>query len=405
MSSTPSPDPSPAPLMRRLAPVLGLTALALAILYVVSIELEIRAAGPEVGSIHVDFGAFWGAARLAIEGDWIAPFDFTRLDAARALADDAPRGVMYWSYPPMFHLVIAPLGALPFTAALVVWTLASFAAYAAAMRGPARAFEGAYVYMLAAPGVLVCLALGQNTVLFAACFVGAIEALRSRREVLAGVLIGLVVMKPQLGVLTPFMLAAGGHWRAIFSAGATVTAFVGLTLVWPGIGVAYWETFFAMLSDVSGFTSQALFHAERVVTWIHILALAGLSPEAAAAVQVVLMAAAVAAVAWVWTRDVPLDLKAAAFFSGIVLATPYAHQYELMFAVPAALYLARAGAVRDRRGRVLVAVLWLSHAIGLALLAGPGFLFGAPLMTLALGVTVAMARRTGAHRAGARDAS
>jgi hypothetical protein len=49
-----------------------------------------------------------------------------------------------------------------------------------------------------------------------------IFAFLDRRPLLAGLLVGLLTIKPQLGVLIPVLLIASGRWR-VFTV-ATVTA-------------------------------------------------------------------------------------------------------------------------------------------------------------------------------------
>ena len=64
---------------------------------------------------------------------------------------------------------------------------------------------------------------------------GGVLMLR-RNEIAAGILFGLLVYKPQFGILLPFVLAAGGYWRAFVSAAATVIATIGLSIAiwgWP----------------------------------------------------------------------------------------------------------------------------------------------------------------------------
>jgi uncharacterized membrane protein len=67
------------------------------------------------------------------------------------------------------------------------------------------------VLLLAAfPGTFMCVLHGQNSMLSAAIIAGAVLCLDTR-PLLAGVLIGLLAYKPQLGLLFPLALAATGQ--------------------------------------------------------------------------------------------------------------------------------------------------------------------------------------------------
>ena len=52
------------------------------------------------------------------------------------------------------------------------------------------------------------------------------------RPIRAGVAIGLLAIKPQLGLLLPLALAAACRWRTMVWASATVAALIGASLVW-----------------------------------------------------------------------------------------------------------------------------------------------------------------------------
>src|SRR5258706_16321345 len=73
--------------------------------------------------------------------------------------------------------------------------------------------RGALLLALAAPAVFVNAVRGQNGTWTAALCGGGLSLLE-RRPLLAGGLLGLLIYKPQLGLLIPVALLAGRHWRA-----------------------------------------------------------------------------------------------------------------------------------------------------------------------------------------------
>jgi alpha-1,2-mannosyltransferase len=118
---------------------------------------------------------------------------------------------------------------------LAIWLAASFAAYLAAIRA---ILPGKETLPIAAafPAVFVNIGHGQNGFLTAALLGGALQLL-DRRPWLAGMLIGLLTYKPQFGVLIPIALLAGGRWRSIGAAVATVAALLALSFATLGGGV------------------------------------------------------------------------------------------------------------------------------------------------------------------------
>ncbi len=68
-----------------------------------------------------------------------------------------------------------------------------------------------------------CLALGQLDGVLACCvFVGLPQA--AVRPALAGLLLGVEVLKPQTGLIAPIALLAAGRWRALVAGAVTVLA-------------------------------------------------------------------------------------------------------------------------------------------------------------------------------------
>ena len=65
----------------------------------------------------------------------------------------------------------------------------------------------------------------------------------SFREWLAGLVIGLLTIKPQLGVLIPLALIAGRYWRAI--AGAVLSSALLAALAYALFGIETWRAFLA----------------------------------------------------------------------------------------------------------------------------------------------------------------
>ena len=74
---------------------------------------------------------------------------------------------------------------------------------------------------LAFPSVLINVGHGQNGFLTAALLGGALVVL-DRRPLVAGILLGLLVYKPQYGLMLPIVLAVSGRWRCFAAAAATV---------------------------------------------------------------------------------------------------------------------------------------------------------------------------------------
>ena len=75
---------------------------------------------------------------------------------------------------------------------------------------------------------------GQNSVLTAGLAALALHLL-GKRPVVAGVVIGLLAIKPQLAVVFPFVLIAARAWRTFAAAALSATLFAaaGIALTGP----------------------------------------------------------------------------------------------------------------------------------------------------------------------------
>ena len=317
--------------------LLGIAVLVLAGWIAISDRLIDRNGRP----IGTDFSNVYAAGSLTWQGRSADAYVPALQHAAEQAVFDGREVPFYgWHYPPFFFAVAVLVAAVPYGWGLAAWLVASFAAYLAAIRAILPRRETVLV-AAAFPAVFVNVGHGQNGFLTAALLGGALHWL-DRRPWLAGVLIGLLAYKPQFGVLIPIALLAGGRWRSIGAAAATVAALAAISFALLGSGI--WQAF----ADSMNFTQtvvleqggtgwqkiQSVFSAVR--SW-------GASVPVAYAAQGSLLAMLAATLAWLWHSDAAFELKAAALALGCLLATPYVLDYDLVVLAVAIAFFARHG--------------------------------------------------------------
>ncbi len=306
-----------------------------------------------------DFLNFWMYGRAAPTPDPSRFYDLTEYH--RAL--EALLGPNYpgqnWSYPPSIFFIAAPFGLLGYLQALLVWMLASGALFFVIARRHV-ADNRLLIALLLSPAAVLCVMSGQSSLVTAAMLV-TIFAWLDRRPVAAGILIGLLTLKPQLGILFPVMLIASGRWRVFAS--ATVTTLVLVAATAFVFGPQVWIDFIAKGLPAN---NLVLADPERIATPYYptvFMNLRGidLPYSAAMAVQLCFSAFAIAVVYWTFRfrRDAdPLWLMAL-FFACSVCAVPYLSSYDTLALTFAALLLLGTGTL-DANGRRLVQlVYWL----------------------------------------------
>jgi hypothetical protein len=276
--------------------------------------------------LGTDFSSFWSAGRMALEGhaaqayDWSIHRDFQRVT-------HGVDAFYPWSYPPVFLLVAAAFATLPYGLALLAWQLAGMAA-AARVFWEILPGRRALLIGAAFPGVFVCVGNGQTGFLTATLLAGGLLLL-PRRQVLAGVLFGLLAYKPQFGLLLPLVLVAGGYWRAIAAAACTVIACVALTTAlwgWP-----VWQAFLDSLpltrSVVLDGGAAGFEKFQSAFAWVRLL---GGSLLAAYSAQALVTAGVLAGCLWIWWTGMSYRLKCAALLTGALLSSPYVLDYDFI---------------------------------------------------------------------------
>lgn len=376
------------PYLRRFALIAAITMATIFAIYAASVVVRVNLPGYGGESIQLDFAAFWAAAKLALAGEPVAAFHPVRLEEAMALPpSDTPPGNMLWLYPPAWHIAIMPFGLLPFSAAFLIYSAIVYAAFAAAVRPLAAPLPGGLPLILAGPAVVLILQFGNNSLLWTAGLVIALSALASGKGALAGSAIALLTLKPQLGLLVPVALLAGGHWRAVLWAIGGTLVIVAVSVA--ALGADYWLHWFGTLKLMSSLMQTDLVRFNLMITWYALARFAGVAHETALALQLGFSAGTALAVGWVWSRPVTSDLKAATLCIAIPIATPYAWHYEFALVLVAAMFLARDGFGRTTGARAWLAALWLGQVPGLALLPHfPPAIYAAPLLTATLALCV-----------------
>lgn len=300
-----------------------------------------------------DFANLWSAGRLVLDGQTALLYDVRAYQAWQA-AHLSP-GILEhnYSYPPT-SLLYAPLfGALPYLAGLALWLLLSLGAFLLAARPWLRRNGLAPWWALALPASVVCLWAGHYGLIFAALWLFAWKEIDDRPG-LAGVAIGLMLVKPHLALLMPLVLLRRGAWRAFGTAALTVALLVALSILLFGAGL--WRTY---LGGTTGL--QLSMVGEPHMLWSYMmptippaLLAAGVSPPIAWSIYAIVALLVTGLLLW----RLPADPDRAGMLVAVatILVLPYAFNYDLTIVAVAALILfveaARSG---DRLGAWIAA--------------------------------------------------
>ena len=147
---------------------------------------------------------------------------------------------------------------------------------------------------------------------------------------LAGVLFGILTIKPQLGLLLPLVLMASGRWRTIVAAVATTAALVAATSWLYGADI--WMAYLRNVVPVQHFLQE---HGNgmlflQIPSTFYAVRLVGLPVSLAWVLQAIVSAVAVAAVIWTFRRRRDPVLSMALLVAAIFLVTPYSLNYDMV---------------------------------------------------------------------------
>jgi alpha-1,2-mannosyltransferase len=284
----------------------------------------------------LDFSYYYATARVGLEHGWSHIYD---LDLQRAVfyqlhpAADTFDWRRYFVSPPPVAWLAAPFTFLPVVPAF--WTFASLSAVTFGVGGwmvvPGRGLARVALFATAAftYPVLIALQTGQVTPVVAAAVMLAWWLLGRGSRVVAGLVLVLLVLKPQVAVLVAPCLLLAGEARVFLAWAVVAAAFAGLSALSLGAhGLDQLRTALSLEQGQSSnlaWTLAGPFGSGPLTTTLQV-ACAGLA----------------LAVAWRQRRR-GLELVMVAGIVGTLLAAPYHNPSDFAILAPAAWLYLRAG--------------------------------------------------------------
>ena len=311
-----------------------------------------------------DFINYWSAARLVLTGQVMTLFDADIYWEAQKLLFNVPtfHERHNWSYPPHFLPWITWLGFFSYPVAFVLWLVATFALYAlSVVIGRAEPWKLVAVLGLA-PASYQTVLHGQNGFLSAALLVGGLRAMETR-PVLAGILLGCLSYKPQIGLLLPVALVAARQWKVLGVAALTVLVLMGFAVILFGF-----DPFFAYLTQVIPYQCSLLqipfpndeIYTKMMPSFFMAARIWGASLELAYQISVAMLLLSGGVVAYVFCRYVSPDIRQAVFLTAVFLASPYVFSYDMpILAAGIVAFVAVAGHRFKIPVLLMVLVVWV----------------------------------------------
>jgi alpha-1,2-mannosyltransferase len=299
-----------------------------------------------------DFVNVFTSGRLVIEDKLTILYDPRLYQAWQTAEFGAGIRTHNYSYPPVTLLYTPVFGALPYLWALALWTLLSLLSFVLAARPWLRRASLPTVLGAIIPTTIVCIWAGHYGLLVGALWLAAWHNL-DKRPALAGMLTGLMIVKPHMAVLMPLMFLRRRAWVAIASATATVALLVGISILIFGLDL--WQIY---LTKTSGDQLQLVsatraFFINMMPTVAPALFAYGFPTTTVWTIQFGVAAIALTAL---W-RFAPAEAHLAGLAAAVAtfLVLPYAFNYDMTIIGLAAVLMIYRPDARSRSLSVLIA--------------------------------------------------
>jgi Glycosyltransferase family 87 len=292
-----------------------------------------------------DWGLFYSQAAALAGGDVSAMYQVDQLGryvqrlAPYTATPDVP--LLQWPspYPPVLAALLVPLTQLSPPLAFAVWTALSLAASVVLLwrvdqLAPTVGKTRAAVIFFTTLPVLQAFLLGQPVLFLAIAMAEAYLALRKGADLRGGVWLGLLVLKPQYGLLLGLFLLWKRRWRAV--AGACLG--VGVVVVSSALAAGP-RSLLDYASGVSamGDIRDPYAAAAEMVNWRSLIVNArpSIGNTSGVLLFIGLSVVTVAAIAWVtrgpWrTGTVGLEWQLLAVIVGTFLVSYHSHMHGLV---------------------------------------------------------------------------
>jgi hypothetical protein len=304
-----------------------------------------------------DYTDMWAAGHLVALGSGDTLFDLTAFNVALRSMFGAGFPHQVWPYPPPILLLSVPLSTLPLLPGFLIYTGCTAGLLWLALRfgGLTRA---ACTAVLFSPAVADNALTGQNGSLTGALLCGGL-LLVQRRPVLAGAMLGALIIKPQFALLVPICLVASSSWRALLATVIMACLLIGLSGILFGFDA--WWGFFLLTRPAIATILEAPWQAIPAQQIFASPLMAARSLGATLQVAWCLQGAVAllcAAVAWRTWRTSGVDplLRAALTSLLAMAASPWVHSYDM---IPLAVAVVVLVTTSRHASQIVLGFAWL----------------------------------------------
>jgi alpha-1,2-mannosyltransferase len=289
---------------------------------------------PNGKNFGFDFLSFWSGGYLARTGSPAEAYDLHALFEASKFAIPNQTVTYLWSYPPIYFFLVLPFSWLRYLQAYLLWSGIGLFFYAIVIY---RLFPhpSALPVLLAFPGVFINLMQGQNA-FFITALMGLGILWLDRKPSLSGLSIGLLSLKPQLGLLWPLFLIVKKSWNVFIWALIGTIVMVGASVFF--FGVESWRAFFEHIIVASRAIAPGQLPLAKMPSVFASLRLLGVGAGWSMAIHSLVALIVILFVLVISFSEKNLFMASAVMVTGSLLIFPHLNDHDLcLLAIPIAL--------------------------------------------------------------------
>jgi alpha-1,2-mannosyltransferase len=322
-----------------------------------------------------DFLHLYTFGSLAIAHRGADLYDMNAQAALAAQRVPEAAGIHYLPlYPPQVSIFVAPLAYLSYGWALLLWwvfsaSVCGICCYSVWRACPNLREHGRTVFILATalPAFFHLIAWGQTSAAALACFTLMFFLLRGRRDFLAGLVLGCLIFKPQLGLAAALVFVSIGAWKTVLAAALSAAGQLSIGVFYYGIEpFRHWMRILWNVRTVLPLLEPKPYQTHSLRTFWSMLV-----PGPGLALGLYVLSAAVVLgliiACWQRSQAVPLPLRYSAMLFASVLVAPHLTVYDLVILAPAFILLADwlVGQPPTHSTRRLGTLLYLAYTLPL----------------------------------------
>lgn len=294
-----------------------------------------------------DFLHLYILGTLAVAHRGADLYDMNTQAALTAQRVPEAAGIRYLPlYPPQISIFFAPLAHFTYGWALMIWLSCSGLVYGICCYVVWRACPNlraqggtTVILALAFPAFFHLIAWGQTSAPALACFTAMFFLLRARRDFLAGLVLGCLIFKPQLGVAAAVVFLSIGAWKTVLGAALSAAGQLFAGVLYYGTEPLFqWIRMLRNVPRLLPLFEPKLYQTHSLRTfWSMIVPEPRLSFTLYVLSAIVVLGLTVAC----WKRGdaVPLFVSYSTLLLASVLVAPHLTVYDLVILAPAFVLL------------------------------------------------------------------